>query len=29
MMRPFVIMPEEAPKFDHGAGHGGHEGHSV
>ncbi|MGW4906374.1 O-aminophenol oxidase PhsA [Streptomyces sp. NPDC004270] len=29
MMRPFVVMPEEAMKFDHGAGHGGHgEGHT-
>ncbi|MET9071577.1 O-aminophenol oxidase PhsA [Streptomyces sp. NPDC004232] len=28
MMRPFVVMPAEAMKFDHGAGHGGgHEGH--
>ncbi|WP_394429309.1 O-aminophenol oxidase PhsA [Streptomyces sp. SGAir0957] len=28
MMRPFVVMPEEAMKFDHGAGHGGgHGGH--
>ncbi|MEU9477605.1 O-aminophenol oxidase PhsA [Streptomyces sp. NPDC048191] len=24
MMRPFVVMPAEAMKFDHGAGHGGH-----
>ncbi|MFF9071750.1 O-aminophenol oxidase PhsA [Streptomyces sp. NPDC014872] len=24
MMRPFVVMPPEALKFDHGAGHGGH-----
>ncbi|MEU8892057.1 O-aminophenol oxidase PhsA [Streptomyces sp. NPDC048442] len=24
MMRPFVVMPPEAVKFDHGAGHGGH-----
>lgn len=24
MMRPFVVMPKEALKFDHGAGHGGH-----
>ncbi|MER5525342.1 O-aminophenol oxidase PhsA [Streptomyces sp. NPDC002677] len=29
MMRPFVVMPEEAMRFDHGAGHGGHgEGHT-
>lgn len=28
MMRPFVVMPKEALKFDHGAGHGGHEGHT-
>ncbi|MEW2402972.1 O-aminophenol oxidase PhsA [Streptomyces sp. NPDC046862] len=28
MMRPFVVMPEEALKFDHGTGHGGHEGHT-
>ncbi|MFD7619873.1 O-aminophenol oxidase PhsA [Streptomyces sp. NPDC059802] len=28
MMRPFVVMPPEAVKFDHGAGHGGHHGHS-
>ncbi|MFF4113073.1 O-aminophenol oxidase PhsA [Streptomyces sp. NPDC001714] len=29
MMRPFVVMPEEAMKFDHGAAHGGHgEGHT-
>ncbi|MGW1867608.1 O-aminophenol oxidase PhsA [Streptomyces mauvecolor] len=27
MMRPFVVMPKEAMKFEHGAGHGGHEGH--
>lgn len=27
MMRPFVVMPAEALKFDHGAGHGGHDGH--
>ncbi|MFB7012666.1 MULTISPECIES: O-aminophenol oxidase PhsA [unclassified Streptomyces] len=27
MMRPFVVMPPEAMKFDHGAGHGGHPGH--
>ncbi|EST34592.1 O-aminophenol oxidase PhsA [Streptomyces roseochromogenus] len=27
MMRPFVVMPAEAMKFDHGAGHGGHGGH--
>ncbi|CAM5377554.1 O-aminophenol oxidase [Streptomyces canus] len=28
MMRPFVVMPPEALKFDHGA-HGGHgEGHT-
>ncbi|MDG4860287.1 multicopper oxidase domain-containing protein [Streptomyces sp. T-3] len=26
MMRPFVVMPKEALKFDHGAGHGGHDG---
>ncbi|WP_408907088.1 O-aminophenol oxidase PhsA [Streptomyces cavernicola] len=26
MMRPFVVMPEEALKFDHGAGHGGPHG---
>ncbi|MCM2390320.1 multicopper oxidase domain-containing protein [Streptomyces sp. CWNU-1] len=24
MMRPFVVMPPEALKFDHGTGHGGH-----
>ncbi|MER5887609.1 O-aminophenol oxidase PhsA [Streptomyces sp. NPDC001941] len=24
MMRPFVVMPPQALKFDHGAGHGGH-----
>ncbi|MFF3732489.1 O-aminophenol oxidase PhsA [Streptomyces sp. NPDC002476] len=24
MMRPFVVLPPEALKFDHGAGHGGH-----
>jgi spore coat protein A len=24
MMRPFVVMPREALKFDHGNGHGGH-----
>ncbi|HET6861291.1 MAG TPA: O-aminophenol oxidase PhsA [Streptomyces sp.] len=24
MMRPFVVMPPEALKFDHGGGHGGH-----
>ncbi|MEV6398763.1 O-aminophenol oxidase PhsA [Streptomyces sp. NPDC051907] len=24
MMRPFVVMPKEALKFDHGAGHGPH-----
>lgn len=32
MMRPFVVMPPQAMKFDHGAGHGGghggHEGHT-
>ncbi|MHC3469689.1 O-aminophenol oxidase PhsA [Streptomyces sp. 7R007] len=29
MMRPFVVMPEEAMKFDHGGAHGGHgEGHT-
>ncbi|WP_369392638.1 O-aminophenol oxidase PhsA [Streptomyces sp. CG1] len=27
MMRPFVVMPAEAMKFDHGAGHAGHGGH--
>nr|WP_245883269.1 multicopper oxidase domain-containing protein [Streptomyces hyaluromycini] len=26
MMRPFVVMPEEAMKFDHGTAHGGHGG---
>ncbi|MFF9349713.1 O-aminophenol oxidase PhsA [Streptomyces sp. NPDC014734] len=26
MMRPFVVMPPGAMKFDHGAGHGGHGG---
>ncbi|MGW7542406.1 O-aminophenol oxidase PhsA [Streptomyces sp. NPDC054770] len=26
MMRPFVVMPEEAMKFDHGAAHGEHGG---
>ncbi|MFD9905258.1 O-aminophenol oxidase PhsA [Streptomyces sp. NPDC059063] len=26
MMRPYVVMPKEALKFDHGAGHGGHDG---
>lgn len=30
MMRPFVVMPQEAMKFDHGAGHGGgHGGHTA
>ena len=29
MMRPFVVMPKEALKFDHGAGHGGHGGHDT
>ncbi|MFJ8648072.1 O-aminophenol oxidase PhsA [Streptomyces sp. NPDC093546] len=24
MMRPFVVMPREALRFDHGGGHGGH-----
>ncbi len=29
MMRPFVVMPPEALKFDHGGAHGGHgEGHT-
>ncbi|MEU2924362.1 O-aminophenol oxidase PhsA [Streptomyces sp. NPDC007251] len=29
MMRPFVVMPAEAMKFDHGGAHGGHgEGHT-
>lgn len=29
MMRPFVVMPEEAMTFDHGGAHGGHgEGHT-
>ncbi|MFE0520669.1 O-aminophenol oxidase PhsA [Streptomyces sp. NPDC058954] len=29
MMRPFVVMPEEAMRFDHGGAHGGHgEGHT-
>ncbi|MPY48669.1 O-aminophenol oxidase PhsA [Streptomyces acidicola] len=28
MMRPFVVLPEEALKFDHGTGHGGHDGHT-
>ncbi|MFC3349517.1 O-aminophenol oxidase PhsA [Streptomyces echinoruber] len=29
MMRPFVVMPPEALKFDHGGGHGEHgEGHT-
>ncbi|MDF3144959.1 MULTISPECIES: O-aminophenol oxidase PhsA [unclassified Streptomyces] len=29
MMRPFVVMPPEALKFDHGGGHGGHgQGHT-
>jgi len=28
MMRPFVVMPEEAMKFDHGGAHGGHGGHT-
>ncbi|MEO3975380.1 O-aminophenol oxidase PhsA [Streptomyces sp. CAU 1734] len=27
MMRPFVVMPPEALKLDHGGGHGGHGGH--
>ncbi|MGW4202453.1 O-aminophenol oxidase PhsA [Streptomyces sp. NPDC004726] len=27
MMRPFVVMPPQALKFDHGGGHGGHSGH--
>ncbi|MFF8846140.1 O-aminophenol oxidase PhsA [Streptomyces sp. NPDC015127] len=26
MMRPFVVMPREVLKFDHGGGHGGHHG---
>lgn len=26
MMRPFVVMPAEAMKFDHGGAHGGHGG---
>jgi spore coat protein A len=29
MMRPFVVMPEEAMKFDHGGAHGGHDGHGA
>nr|WP_189216027.1 O-aminophenol oxidase PhsA [Streptomyces ruber] len=28
MMRPFVVLPEEVLRFGHGAGHGGHEGHT-
>ncbi|MFF9804762.1 O-aminophenol oxidase PhsA [Streptomyces coeruleorubidus] len=29
MMRPFVVMPEQVLKFDHGGAHGGHgEGHT-
>ncbi len=29
MMRPFVVMPPEALRFDHGGAHGGHgEGHT-
>jgi len=28
MMRPFVVLPKEALKFDHGAGHDEHEGHT-
>ena len=29
MMRPFVVMPPEALKCDHGGAHGGHgEGHT-
>ncbi|MGW7824879.1 O-aminophenol oxidase PhsA [Streptomyces puniciscabiei] len=29
MMRPFVVMPPEAMRFDHGGAHGGHgEGHT-
>lgn len=28
MMRPYLVMLPEAMKFDHGAGHGGHEGHT-
>lgn len=28
MMRPFVVMPKEALKFEHGAGHDGHEAHT-
>ncbi|MEU1072168.1 MULTISPECIES: O-aminophenol oxidase PhsA [unclassified Streptomyces] len=27
MMRPFVVAPAEALKFDHAGGHGGHDGH--
>ncbi|MEV0225204.1 O-aminophenol oxidase PhsA [Streptomyces sp. NPDC050704] len=29
MMRPFVVMPKEALKFDHGTGHGGHGDHTA
>lgn len=29
MMRPFVVMPAQVLKFDHGGAHGGHgEGHT-
>ncbi|WP_406341556.1 O-aminophenol oxidase PhsA [Streptomyces sp. NBC_00648] len=28
MMRPFVVAPPEALKFDHAGGHGGHDGHA-
>jgi o-aminophenol oxidase len=29
VMRPLVVMPPEALKFDHGGAHGGHgEGHT-
>ncbi|MEU4350609.1 O-aminophenol oxidase PhsA [Streptomyces sp. NPDC023838] len=27
MMRPYVVAPAEALKFDHAGGHGGHDGH--
>lgn len=29
MMRPFVVLPAEVLRFDHGGGHGGHDGHAA